>query len=118
MSDTSGLDPFGLARNWTAQWEKLVNEHGSDWLVRPEAVQAMQALTGAAVKAQAVSNEATGKLLAAANLPSRADVEALGARLAAVEATLGRIESRLRDIGPPPETPTRHAVRRSRKPPA
>ena len=54
-------------------------------------------------------------MLAAANLPSKADIEALGQRLAAVEAALGRIEDRLR-AG---ETaPSRPAVKRTRKPPA
>ena len=116
MSDRPVFDPFDLAREWVAQWEKAVNEHGTEWLAKPEAAQAMQALSGAAVKAQAAANEATGRMLAAANLPSRADVEALGARLAAIEATLARIEARLRD--PAAAEPRRPAPRRTRKPPA
>jgi len=116
MSDPAALDPFGPMRNWVAQWEKLVNEHGGEWLARPEAAQAMQTLSGAAIKAQAAANEATGRMLAAANLPSRADVEALGARLAAIEATLARIEARLRD--PSGGEPRRPAPRRTRKPPS
>jgi len=116
MSDRPVLDPFGLAREWVAQWEKAVNEHGSEWLGRPEAAQAMQALSGAAIKAQAAANEATSRMLAAANLPSRADVAALGARLAAIEAALARIEARLRD--PSASEPKRPAPKRTRKPPA
>ena len=114
MSDGSAFDPMSVARQWMAQWEKLANEHGTEWLARPEAAQAMQAMSGAAIKAQAAANEATGRMLAAANLPSRADVEALGQRLAAVEAALGRIEDRLRANDPAPSRP---AVRRTRKPP-
>ena len=116
MSDRPVLDPFGLAREWVAQWEKAVNEHGSEWLGRPEAAQAMQALSGAAVKAQAAATVATGRMLAAANLPSRADIEALGARLATIEAALARIEARLRDPSAP--EPRRPAPRRTRKPPS
>lgn len=116
MSDKPAFDPLSLTREWVAQWEKAVNEHGSEWLGRPEAAQAMQALSGAAVKAQAAANEATGRMLAAANLPSRADIEALGARLAAIEATLARIEARLRDPGS--AEPKRAAPRRTRKPPS
>ena len=86
MSDAPNLDPFGLARTWMAQWEKLVNEHGTELLAKPEAARAMQALSGAAVQLKAVSDEASGKLLAAANLPSRADFEALGARLGKLAA--------------------------------
>lgn len=116
MSDTPNLDPLALARTWMAQWEKLVNEHGTELLARPEAAQAMQALSGAAIQAQAASNEASGRLLAAANMPSRADVEALGARLASVEATLARIETMLR-TALPDSVPARPAVPRTRKPP-
>lgn len=106
---------MGLARQWMAQWEKLTNEHGNELLARPEAAQAMQALTSAALKVQAASNEATGRMLAAANMPSRADVDALGQRLAAIEATLARIEARL---SADDTTPSRPPVRRTRKPPA
>ena len=45
MSDAPNLDPFGLARTWMAQWEKLVNEHGTELLAKPEAARAMQALS-------------------------------------------------------------------------
>ncbi|MEQ1494298.1 MAG: hypothetical protein ABL912_00870 [Novosphingobium sp.] len=117
MSDAPNLDPFGLARSWMAQWEKLVNEHGTEMLAKPEAARAMQALSGAAIQAQAASNEATARILAAANLPSRADIEALGARVAGVEAGLARIEGLLRDLAPP-QASTRPAVPRTRKPPA
>ena len=88
MSETPNLDPFSMARSWMAQWEKLVNEHGTELLAKPETAQAMQALSGAAIQAQAVSNEASGRMLAAANMPSKADIEALGARIAGVEAGL------------------------------
>ncbi|MBS0477195.1 MAG: hypothetical protein JSR28_18870 [Proteobacteria bacterium] len=116
MSDSPNLDPFALARTWMAQWEKLVNEHGTEMLAKPEAAQAMQAMSGAAIQAQAASNEATGRMLAAANLPSRADFEALGTRLANVEASLSRIEALLRAQSPE-AAPSRPAVRRTRKPP-
>ena len=116
MSDTPNLDPFGLARGWMSQWEKLVNEHGTQLLAKPETAQAMQALSGAAMKVQAAGQEASAKLLAAANLPSRADFEALGARLGGIEATLARIEQSLRTVAPD-VTPARPPVKRTRKPP-
>ncbi|MBN8500534.1 MAG: hypothetical protein J0M19_05235 [Sphingomonadales bacterium] len=118
MSDKPDLDPFGFARTMMGQWEKFVNEHGTEWLAKPEAAQAMQAMSGAAIQAQAVSNEASGKVLAAANLPSRADIEALGARIGAVEASLARIEAMLRTQMPEAAVPGRPTVRRTRKPPA
>ena len=117
MSDNNNLDPFGLARGWMSQWEKLVNEHGTQLLAKPETAQAMQAMSGAAMQIQAASQEASAKLLAAANLPSRADFEALGARLGAIEATLSRIEQSLRAVAPD-VTPPRPAIARTRKPPS
>lgn len=117
MSDNNNLDPFGLARGWMSQWEKLVNEHGTELLAKPETAQAMQAMTGAAMQMQAASQEASAKMLAAANLPSRADFEALGARLGAIEAALSRIEQNLRAVAPD-TAPPRPPVARTRKPPS
>ncbi|MGX7953259.1 hypothetical protein ACWPM1_11930 [Tsuneonella sp. HG249] len=114
MKEDAVFDPLALARQWAAQWEKLANEHGTEWLAKPEAAQAMQGITGAALSMQAASKEASARVLAAANLPSKADIDALGQRLAAVEAALGRIEDRLRADDPAPSRP---AVRRTRKPP-
>ena len=48
-------------------------------------------------------------------MPSRADVEALGVRLSAMETSLARIEARLRKIVPDGE-PVRPPIRRTRKP--
>lgn len=115
MADKPAFDPLSLTREWVAQWEKLVNEHGAEFLARPEAARAMQAVSGAALKAQAASNEAAARMLAAANMPSRADVAALGARLAGIEATLARIEAQLRTPGAA-STPARPAPKRTRKP--
>ena len=117
MTDTPSLDPFSLARGWMSSWEKLVNEHGTELLAKPETAQAMQAMSGAAVQLHAASSEASAKLLAAANLPSRTDFEALGARLGAIEAALARIEQSLRAVAPG-STPPRPPVARTRKPPA
>ena len=117
MSDTPNLDPFGLARGWMSQWEKLVNEHGTQLLAKPETAKAMQAMSGAAMQIQAASQETSAKMLAAANLPSRADFEALGARLGTIEATLARIEQSLRSVAPD-ATPQRPPVARTRKPPS
>ena len=115
VSDKPALDPLSLTREWVAQWEKLVNEHGAEFLARPEAARAMQAVSSATLKAQAAGNEAAARMLAAANMPSRADVEALGARLAGIEATLARIEAQLRNPAGT-SAPSRPAPRRTRKP--
>lgn len=88
------LDPLGLMRQWVNEWEKLANSHGSEWLAKPEVARAMQGATAAGLQAQGVVHDAMAKVLAAANLPSKADIEALGARLTAIEAAIARLERR------------------------
>ncbi|MGH6786416.1 MAG: hypothetical protein ACREBO_06265 [Novosphingobium sp.] len=107
-------DPFAPFRQWLGEWEKLTNQHGADFLARPEVAQAMQQATSAKLQWQAASDEQMAKLLSGANLPSKADVEALGARLAAIEATLARIEAQLSGIAP---ATTRAKPARTRRPP-
>ncbi len=107
-------DPFAPFRTWLGEWEKLANQHGGDFLTRPEVAQAMQQASAARLQMQAASDEQMAKLLAGANLPSKADVEALGARLASIEATLARIEAQLSGVAP---SSARAKPARTRKPP-
>lgn len=113
MPEDPPADPFAPFRTWLGEWEAQVNKHGAEWLTKPEVAQAMQQLTTAQLTAQSTSDEATGKMLAAANLPSRADIEALGARLGRIEATLARIEAN--QSGASAGVP-RPAPKRTRKP--
>ncbi len=92
---TSTTDPMAMFRDVVNQWEKLANEYGSQLLARPEAAQAMHNVTAAGLQVQNAVSDAMSKVLAAANMPSKADIEAMGQRLAAVEANLLRIEGLL-----------------------
>ncbi len=94
-TDPLGVDPMKIFRDAVTQWEKMANDFGGQFMGRPETAAAMHQVTGVALKAQQGAHDAMAKLLAAANMPSKGDVEALGARLAAVEATLARIESKI-----------------------
>ena len=108
-------DPFAPFRSWVGEWEKLVNTHGAEWLQKPEVARAMQKMSSARLQAQATSDEAMAKVLAAANMPSKADIEAIGMRLGQIEATLARIEANQRGL----TSGTRgSAPKRTRKPPA
>jgi hypothetical protein len=98
MSNTP-TDPMALFRDAVTNWEKMANEWGGQFMGRPETAQAMHQATGLALKAQQGAHDAMAKLLAAANMPSKGDVEALGVRIAAVEATLARIEALLSGTG-------------------
>lgn len=93
MAESPQIDPFGFFRNWVGEWEKLVNTHGADWLQKPEVAQAIQQMTAARMQAQAASDDAAAKVLGAANMPSKADVDALGERLGRIEAILARMEA-------------------------
>ena len=86
---------MAIFRDAVTQWEKMANDFGVHFMGRPETAQAMHQATGLALKAQQGAHEAMAKLLSAANMPSKADIEALGARMAAIEASLARIEAKI-----------------------
>ena len=93
MSGGSGSDPMAMMRSALDQWEKFANEYGAQFLQRPETTKAMQSMTASYLQMQKMMQDAMGKALAAANLPSRTDIEAVSARLGAIEASLARIEA-------------------------
>lgn len=107
------LDPFAVFRSWVGEWEKLVNTHGAEWLLKPEVAKAIQQMSSARLQAQAGSDEAIRRVLAAASMPSKADIEAIGARLAQIEATLARIEANQRGLSSGKPGP---ALKRTRRP--
>lgn len=111
--DPPPLDPMAMFRDMVGQWEKFANDYGSQVLQRPEAARAMQGATAAGMKAQGLVQESMARVLAGANIPSKADIEALSARLAAVEASLARIEAA---VVPQPAVPARPKPSRTRKP--
>lgn len=112
MSNTPPFDPLGLMRGWVAEWEKAANKHGAEILAKPEVAQALQGMTAATMQAQAATQDVMAKALAAANLPSKTDFEALAQRLSAIEASLARLE------GGAPATAKRPKPKRTRKPAA
>ena len=113
MSGPSITDPLAMIRSAVDQWEKLANEFGADLLQRPETTQAMQKMTAGYLQMQRMTQDAMDKALAAANIPSRSDIEAIGARLGAIEASLARIEA----ASAPPTTAAAPRPPRTRKPP-
>jgi tetrahydromethanopterin S-methyltransferase subunit A len=109
-------DPMAFFRQMVSQWEKVTNELGGKVASSSEFAQGMQGMTTASLTVQQAVSEATGKALTAANMPTRADMIAIGERLGAVEAQLIRIEALLTQAGvvaaPAPVGP-----KRTRKPP-
>jgi hypothetical protein len=118
MDKAKPADPFAFFREMVTQWESTTNEWGNKLMSTPEAAQAMQVGTATALKVQQSTHEAMAKALAAANMPSKTDVEALGTRLVSVEAQLARIEALLSGNASVPTTqPRAPAPKRTRKPP-
>ena len=117
MNDRVNLDPLAMMRSAVDQWEKLANEYGAQFLQRPETSEAMQKVTGGFLQIHKMMQDALGKALAAANLPSRTDIETLSARLGSIEASLARIEASARGASlPSPAALARPP--RTRKPPS
>ena len=99
-------DPMGLFRDMVTQWEKMANDYGGQFLARPETAELMHKATAANLQVQGAMQGAMEKVLGAANMPTKTQVEALGERLSSVEATLARIEARLNAQGTAaPDTP-------------
>jgi hypothetical protein len=95
MSSNTPNDPMSMFRQMVTQWETMANELGSKISSTSEFAQGMQGITAASMQIQSVTGEAMAKVLAAANLPSRADLLALGDRIGAVEGQLHQIEALL-----------------------
>jgi hypothetical protein len=90
---TNPIDPMAMFRDFVGQWEKMANDYGGKMLQRPETAQAMHSVTALGLQAQNAAHDAMAKMLAAANMPSKAEVVAIGERLTAIEAALARIEA-------------------------
>lgn len=93
MADGTPTDPAAMFRQMLGQWEAMANKVGGEFMKSGEFAQAMHAANTARMSTQAQIDELMAKALAAANLPSRADIEALSARLGRIEDALARIEA-------------------------
>lgn len=114
--NTIPTDPMAMWRDILGQWEKAANDVGGKLLQRPESAEAMHKATALGLQAQTAMHEAMAKMLSVANMPSKAEVEALGQRLGAIEASLSRIEAALGASAVPAVSAPKPA--RTRKPSA
>lgn len=113
-------DPAALFREMLSQWEQMANEFGGQIMKSGEFARVMHGANNAAMTAKAASGQVMERALAAANMPSRGDLEELAARIGRIEDTVLRIESLLIARGPSP-APERPAAkpprpRRTRQP--
>lgn len=106
-------DPTAMLRAWLGEWEKLANSVGGDTLKSEEFARSLHGAGSATMTMHAALAQAMDRALASTNLPSRADLADLSARMSRMEASLARIETALAVGSSPPSGP-----RRTRKPPA
>lgn len=95
MASKGPQDFMDAYREMLGHWEKMANDFGAKFLQQKEAAQAMNGLNNAKVAMQAQMRDGMLKALDAIQMPSKADIEDLGARIGAIEATLARIETQL-----------------------
>ena len=109
-------DPAAMFREMLGQWETMTNSLGGEVMKSGEFGRALQGANAASMGAQAATHQMMERMLAAANMPSRAEIEDISARLARIEESIRRIEALLTaQAGVTP--PDRPKPRRTRTPP-
>lgn len=113
------VDPFSLWREWLGEFEKRSNTSINEAMGSEGFAQLFGQSTGLAMGVQKVVSDTMNRHLTTLNLPTRADIAALGERLNAVETLLTRIVDALERSGaaaaPPEARPPRPP--KTRKPP-
>jgi hypothetical protein len=86
-------DPGAFFREMLGQWETMANQFGGQVMKSGEFTRAMQGASAATMNAQTAAHQMMDRALAAANMPSRSEVEDLSARLRGIEDSVARIEA-------------------------
>lgn len=110
-------DPTAFLRNLMGEWEKMTNQMGGQTFKSEEFARMIGGATAATTQVQEVVRGVMERALAAANMPSRAEIEDISGRLARIEGALFRIEARLADLAPGADKPAPTGPTRNRKPP-
>lgn len=92
-------DPAAFFRTMLGEWEKIANGVGGQVLKSTDFARTMQGASGAAMNAQEAMKGVMERALAAANMPSRTELEDLSARLARIEGALFRLEGKIDALG-------------------
>jgi hypothetical protein len=95
-------DPMALWRDMLSQWETNVNALANKTMATDEYSSGVNGAMGGMLKLQETMKQFMATYLANANLPSRAEVLAIGERLGGVEARLDRIVELLQRIADAP----------------
>ena len=119
MADNSS-DPAAAWRNVLGEWEKNFNTIANKAMEKEDFAKAMGAATGAATTAQGVLGDVMQRYLSTLNLPSRAELAAIGERLVAMEAQLSHLTHLVQSIPGVVDDPATATPKpaRTRQPPA
>ncbi len=126
MPDKPPADPFAVWRDVITQWEKSVNALANQTMATDEFSGSMNQVMNVMLKTQQSIGDVMVKYLATLNLPSRADLLALGEQLGSIETQLSRIAmilERQTAAAPPANgeivaVPERKSPPRTKRPPA
>ncbi|MBV8370704.1 MAG: hypothetical protein JO036_17465 [Candidatus Eremiobacteraeota bacterium] len=125
MAHPKDFDPLAVWREMLSQWETSVNALANKTMASDEYGSAMHGAMGLTLRMQETIKQFMTAYLAATNLPSRAEVLALGERLGDIEARLDRMNALLQRIseeqrhdGAPATAHERPRPPRTKKPPA
>lgn len=91
-------DPGAFFRSMLGEWEKMTNSVGGDTFKTQDFARMLGGATQAASTAQETFRGIMERALAAANMPSRAEIEDISARLSRIEGALFRMEARLSEM--------------------
>ena len=91
-------DPAAAWRNMLGEWEKNFNSFANKAMEKEDFAKAMGTATGAATTAQGVLGDVMQRYLSTLNLPSRAELAAIGERLVAMEAQLSHLTRLVQSI--------------------
>jgi hypothetical protein len=121
---------MALWRDMLSQWETNVNALANKTMASDEYSSSMNGAMGGMLKLQETMKQFMATYLANANLPSRAEVLAIGERIGGVEARLDRVVELLQRIADAPRgdgaaatttsatAPARPRPPRTKRPPA
>ncbi len=120
MNKFSPLDPMAMWRELTAQWEKSTNEFANETMASDPFRQGMHGGMNASLTAQKALGDLMARYLTMLNLPTRADIQALGEQLQSIDDHLANISRAMESGRTPAASAAAHVPpqpRRTRKPP-
>lgn len=91
MADSPLDTSLGIWREMIGQWEKGINTLANETMASDQFSGSANTLMNLSLKMQRTLGETMAAYLTALNLPSKADVVALGERLASIESRLDRL---------------------------